>query len=247
MNKIISFFLFAGATVTSKSFNSCLNKDPVQQIHAIRVSYNLPLGNWDGVSQDKNTYFDVFYYDDSILMYRFFYNYDSAVNGKLLKSEKRNDLFIFHKDSLFGYAYHPFSSGIIPREKLRVDSIKKKYSLESTRFDTLLNLKPDSSYVDMEKNLINIYKPPMQAADYTSYTLYFCYSESLKNIEETLSGKLDNIENMKLFKIRIVPQNAFRQGFPNKEIVYEIKTIPVENRQEIAGYFEKYKKEHLNK
>jgi len=208
------------------------------------VIYNLPLSNWNSSLNDTSTFYDVFYYN-SLVMYKLFYDFDSSINGESVLTERRHYFFVFHKDSLYGYTYYPNRPHLMAYGRLRVNSLLEKNSLESNNFDTLLSIKPDSSYYEADGNLVKIYNPPIRKGDFTDYTLYLYYTKTLNGIKETFSKKMDNIKDMKLFRIRILPKKAYKNVFPKKEILYEMKEAPVENQQEVLAYFNKYRKEHL--
>ena len=56
---------------------------------------------------------------------------------------------------------------------------------------------------------------------------------------------MDNIGGMKLCKILIKVSGGyykeFKTSFPPRELLQEMKEITIENKDEILGYFKKYK------
>jgi hypothetical protein len=244
MSRIVICFITL-FSFTPKNFNSCTNKPTDKQIRAVNMTYDLPVVNWDSTITETKSMYDVFYYED-LIMYKFLYRFDSLVNGKLLLHADRNIFFVFRRDSLFGNTYDPNPHRRIPDRRLRVDSMLKIYSFESSKFDTLLNFKPDSSYFDAEGNLLKIYINPAPDGSPEKFDLYFYYTKKLQGIKETFSKSMDNIKNMKLFKVRILASGAYYEqykiAFPKREIYYEMKKIPVENTEAILDYFNRYKK-----
>ncbi len=217
-------------------------------IRAINVISNFPYVEWDTSIMHVVSFYDVFYHQD-IVMYRFNYGFDSLINGKLLLRESRKQLFIFHKDSIYGYEYfvapnHPAFAG-----RLLVDSILKVHSYRDNRLDSLLNFECDTSFFDDQKNLVKIYNPPVASAGKEKFTVYLYYTRDLKDIPETFSKKMDNVENMKLFKARIaghgIYNEQYKMAFPPRESSFEIREIQAKNEKEILAYFNKYEKEHL--
>ncbi len=231
-----------------KSFYSCINKAPDNNIQAFRLIYNIPVFTPDSNFEIRNTY-DVFYCKD-IIIYKFNYRFDSLFNGNLVFQEWRSNYFVFHKDSLFGHNYYLKPDLALKNARLSVDSMLKKNSFESLKFDTLLTLKPDSSYFDTEGNLLKIFNNPPPNSSQEKYDLYFYYTKKLKGVKETFSRKMDNVNNMKLFKIRIVAKGAYYEEYktiiPEREYLYEMEEIRVENEKEIMSYFNRYKEHMIN-
>ena len=225
-------------------FNSCAGERTDQKIRGVNVFYHLPVVKQDGSIMDIDTYYDVFFSGD-LIMYKYVYRYDSSINGRVMLYEDRNNFFVFHKDSLYGYIYDPNPYHIFPDRRLPVDSVLKKNSFESTRFDTLSNLKPDTTYTDKEGNLLKIYIPSEPKTDPSRFVLYFYYNKNLVGINETFSKKMDNLPDMKLCKIKILANEVYdemyKMSFPKREIYYEMKEIPSFNQKMVAEYFDKYK------
>ena len=229
MNKAsIVFFFFGYINVLS----CCGNKLAGGRIRGAHLAYTIPVNTPDSNFVLKNTY-DVFYYKDLIL-YKGNYQFDSVVNGKTMVHEQRSDYFVFHKDSLFGYNYHN-------KKRAPVDSMLQKISFQGSTFDTLANIRPDSTYSDSEGNLRKVYNIDKSPE---SFTIRFYYTKNLKGIAETFSKAMDNIKNMKLFKIIIEGHGAryqkINQTLPRRQYVYEMDALTLQNPEEIKDYFEKY-------
>lgn len=248
MNKIAICILVI-IPFSYKGFHSCSNKPVYDQVRAVHVISNLPVVGWDSSITEVNTYYDVFYYRNFI-MYSFLYRFDSIVNGKRLLQEYRNYFFVFRKDSLFGYVYYPKLNHTMPEGRLSVDSVLTSSSYESNVYDSLLYLKPDSSYYNAEKNLVRVYHHPPKKGNPENYNLFLYYTTKLKGVKETFSKKLDNVKNMKLFRIRILADEAYHEEYkmtlPKREILLEMKEIPIENQEQVLSYFNEYKKRLLN-
>ena len=217
-------------------------------LRVIYVVSHLPLVNRDGSVWNHTSFYYVFYYDD-IVMYKFNYGFDSTVNGKRLVQEVRNKFFVFQKDSLFGYTYYPAPNHPLGTDRLLVEPALQTNSFRDNKLDSLLNFKVDSSYFDTQNNLVKIYNLPASKDYGEKFTVYLYYTKELKDIPETFSEKMDNVKDMKLFKARIVGHGMYydpdKVYFPERESSNEIKEVPIENREEIIGYFNRYKKEHL--
>lgn len=201
--------------------------------------------NWDSTLINSNQSYDVYYYQD-IIAYKLNYRFDSLVNGKSVLQENRSFLFIFHKDSLFGHSYYLNSNPLLPNERLNVDSVLTKNRFETTIWDTIFNMRPDSSYNDADGNLVKVYfnpVPPKQSHE--KFDLYLYYSKKFNYVHETFSKKMDNVNRMKLYKVRVVASGGYyeehKMTFPQREYLHEMKEVPAEDQEDIFAHFKKYK------
>ena len=233
----VLFFNYKG------SLNTCTNKQDSALIKSVHIIYNLPLINLDSSVVNYDNSYDVFYYKD-LIMYKFFYQFDSIVNGKQMLQTKRYKYFVFQKDSLFGYNYDPYSNQAKQKNRLAIDSIKKN-TFENYSYDSSFYKKTDSIYLGKEKNLLKIYNYRSSQKYPEDFTFYFFYSRKLNYIKESFSKQMDNIKNMKLYKIRIVAHGAYyeeyKMSLPQREYLLEMKEVPLQNKNEILSYFHKYK------
>jgi hypothetical protein len=192
--------------------------------------------------------YDVYYYGD-IIMYRFQYNYDSIINGQTVLRERRPDFFVFHRDSSFGQTFYAYvDDGNIPGRH-RVDSIIRLRTFPNSQFDTLANMKPDSSYVNANGDLVKIFNPEKRKHDPVAATIYFYFTNKLKGVKESLSRKMDTVEGMKLFRIVVKSHPGYSEEYKvllsPGDMFWEMKEIPIKNPDQVKGYFEKYKREHV--
>lgn len=240
--------VFALVSFSYKSQNSCNDKTN-NRISAIRINYNTPIVNWDSTVVDFNSLYETYYYGD-LIMFKLFYRFDSVSNGVPLLREDRNLYFVLHKDSLFGHAYYPKHNRIMAEGRLEVDSVLAKHRFTTEVFDTLASKKPDSMYYDIEGNLLKVFYDPsypnrLQSPE--TFDLYFYYSKKLVNVSETFSKKMDNVEGMKLFRIKVAASGGYykeyKMAFPPRDYVHEMNEITLENPEEILGYFNRYKTE----
>jgi len=236
-------FLIAIIAFGSISLHSCIAINKTKgSIKGASLLYHIPVANRDGSITDLNSSYEVYYYGD-LNMYKLNYQYDSLVNDELKLREDRNNFFVFHKDSAFGYLFDRAPS--LPDRRARLDSVKIN-SFENYRWDSLLTMKVDSVFNDSEGNLINVYKLP-PTKDYPGkFTYYFYYTKKLNGIRETFSKNLEEFNKMKIFKIRMVIHEVYHEKYkmtlPERESYYEMKEIPVINSKQILEYFNKYEK-----
>ena len=243
-----SIFLLSTFLVLSfKCVHRNLQKLNNTKFRAVHVVGNTPVFTAD-TSFDVGASYDIFYYDN-LIMYKFEYRFDSLVNCKLLLQESRPNFFVFHKDSAFGYSYYPPAGSTAIEGRISVDTMLKRNAYEPFKFDTSSYSKPDSIYFDDEKNLVNVYNSQVSEDYPERFTIYLYYSKKLNGLTETLSKNKDRVNGMKLFKIRILAHGHYYEKFeinqPQREYLYEMTEIPVENRTEIVSYFDRYRKSVL--
>lgn len=234
--------------LTQRKF-SCSHADHSAELSAFTVSNTLPIVNWDGSMTVLSDKYDVYYYGDQV-MYQFYYNFDSTVNGKLLLKETRKEFFLLHKDSVWGYRFDPNPYHIVPDSIYLLDSIMKNHSFTSHKYDTLLKMKPDTVFTK-DGEIQKVYSPPTSDSFPEKFRLTFHYRKGLNSLKETFSVAMDNVPEMKLSKISIYAPGMFykqyNMTFPPREYVMEMKELAVENKEEILGYFEKYQKNNMSR
>ncbi|HEX6847440.1 MAG TPA: hypothetical protein VF144_10690 [Chitinophagaceae bacterium] len=196
------------------------------------------------------THYNVYYYND-LIMYEFFYEFDSLVDNRTALQEIRRFFFVFQKDSSYGHKYFPNSNVNLDHNKrVKIDTELLSHKFESNIYDTLINYKPDSLY-NHKDEIIRVYKNPPSANSVSQekHDLYFYYTKKLKDVPETFSKKMDNIKGLKLTKILIKVSGGyykeFNMTFPARELLQEMREISVSNKDEIVGYFKRYKENSL--
>lgn len=224
---------------------SCNKADHPAEFSAFTVSNTLPVINRDGSTTILSDKYDVYYYGD-LMLYGLYYNFDSTVNGKLLLREVRKNFFLLHKDSVWGYRFDPNPYHTFPDGRYLLDTIMKTHSLTSHRFDTLLRMKPDTVFMK-DGEIQKVYTPLTSDSFPEKFRLTFHYRKGFNNLKETFSAAMDNVPEMKLSKISIYALGMFYKQYnitlPPREYVMEMKELAIENKNEILGYFEKYKQD----
>jgi hypothetical protein len=217
------------------------------QIHGVQVAGSIPAVLPDTSYTMSNSY-DIFYYDD-LIMYRFKYGFDSIVNGKVLLHESRPNFFVFHKDSAFGYSYYPYPDSKPVAGRNAVDTLFNRNAYSPFKFDSLFHYKPDSSYFDAQRDLVKVYNYALSdTAEKFTYYLYF--SKKFKGLADGFfSRSMADKDGMKLFRIRIAAHGhyypEYKMALPPRELLYEMKEIPVTDTAGLMIYFTKYKKDVL--
>lgn len=214
-------------------------------IRAMRIIGTMPAISADTSFVISDSY-DIFYYED-LVMYKFHYRFDSLFNGRMIMHESRPNFFVFHKDSVFGYSYYPRPDASTPEGRLSRDTEFDRNGFTPFKFDSAFNRKPDSLFVDNQKHLVKVFNPQSSEKYPEKFTYYLYYSKKLAGLTESFfSRSMDNEKGMKLFRIRIVAHGHYydesKVTLPQREILYEMTEIPLENRDEVLGYFDRYKK-----
>ena len=250
---ILNNIIIAFITLLFSNLNSfiCRNFHTREKLKAINLIKKTPVIDRDNSLIMMEEYYNVYYYEDFI-MYKLNYTFDSLNNHEHVLQEIRSFFLVFHKDSTNGYVYFIKPDNVLNyNRRVNRDSVLKVHKFESDVYDTLLNFKPDSTYQDKDE-VVRVYKdppPPNSVKQTEKFNLYFYYTKKLKEVPETFSKKMDNIRGMKLCKILIKVSGGyykeFNTSFPPRELLQEMKEITIENKDEILGYFKKYKTSSL--
>jgi hypothetical protein len=222
---------------------SCKNSQ-VKLRKGYQIIRTTPLVNNDGSIYEINDKYEVYYLDD-VFIYNFYYQFDSAVNGKNLVHESRANIFIYQKDSLWGQLYYPRKNFSNSGRRVSVDSILSKSLFENSKFSFLQISRPDSLYSDTAGNFVKVYNLPVNDSLPEQSIARFFYNKNFFDYKESLARSMDTSNNMKLFKIVIEAQGYFYKeynlAFPKREYLTEVKEIEVENKDEILNYVNRYR------
>ena len=149
----------------------------------------------------------------------------------------------FNKDSIYGHVFYPHNHYFIGRKRLSVDSIASRVRYESNVFDSLSLVKPDSSYYEGD-DFVKVYKIEPTAAFPEKYTYSFCYSPNINPPTEYFSRAMENVKNMRLYKIKMMahggqwPNETF--VYPERELKLEMSHASTSEKDEALYYFRKY-------
>jgi len=248
MSKIIVFVVIL--ILSKGSFHSCNRKLNNHNIRCVNYSTSGPIVFSDGSMVDFKTFFNVYYYED-LVMYQFPYYFDSTYDGKsILNKQERNNFFVYNRDSTWGYNYNPLNE-LQNNRRVKVDSMMRQTGLQSSNFDGIAKLQPVFSQFDTNTGILKETYAPSKEEHKAKDTIYFYFTSKLKDVDLSFSKKLDSIKKMKLFKIHLLFNGDYdeerKMTLPKTEVDYEIKEIPFENKEKIAGYFKLYKAHIPNK
>ena len=239
MNRLIILISMIVLTV-SAGFISLLHSKP--QVKGYYFNYSVPLPKKDGGFLLADTRYDVYYYRD-LLMFKVYYTYDSSLNNRSLLREERTYNLVFHKDSIYGQVFYQIPRFDKTRERIVVDSIVRRVRYESDVYDTFSRMKPDSSYMEGD-DLVKVYQIEPTAAFPEKYTYSFYYSPTINPPTEYFSRSMENVKNMRLFKIKMLahggqwPNESYR--YPERELKLEMSLASNAGKEEAMKYFNKY-------
>src|SRR5437773_6076367 len=127
-------FVIALILIAGYFFKSCFSNND-KNVLAVEVSAKNIIYN-NGIPVEFSSVFRIYYFN-SLIMYQYFYHYDSTINGKSILDEDRRAFFIYHNDSLYGYHFDSNPHKTMPDDmRLSVDSILQK--LNNFNYDSFL-------------------------------------------------------------------------------------------------------------
>lgn len=218
-----------------------------KKILRIDLRYNIPIVKLNGELQNVTDSFSIFYYD-SIILYKFPYTYSIENANTIEKQEKRFKYFIYQNHKPYGYYYDSINAKSY--RKMNVDSLLSAKAFASNNFydknnDSLIEvIKSRSNYSLIEK-YISKKKPDQSYAD----TTIFYFTDKFKDLELSFSKELENIKNLKIFKVRILYNAHYDKVYniklPNREIAFELREKPFINSDEILAFFKSFEKKFI--
>lgn len=233
-------------------FSCTATKSKVQtdRITAINYILKLPLLQGDTTS--------IYYYQDFII-YQLPYTFDSSkiiyhvkadtISEEHFLIEKRYNYFIYRQGGIKGIWYRsseqPDSNKLLP-----VDSILKIKSppsnLQSLIYstnDTLIET------VSMNDVIIEKYIPKTKPDESYSDTTILYYSSSMKSIKFSLSPFIDSLKNAKLYRLRLVFNEAYSQKYsitmPQRDLVCEIVKLELTNVDKMKSLIQRFKQDEM--
>lgn len=181
-----------------------------------------------------------------------------TVPGQLIDSltfkETRYDFFIQKEGKPYGYLSLP---ELRKTWKRTVGEVVNPVEWKKINADSILNLKVthlnfglvrqiatlvSTSENDKAKELVQVYVSKNINADTDCDTTYLYFKPELTDIAYSYSPVLDSLMKSKLYKIRLLynarMSNVYNVWVPEREWLFEMGKIPVEDMQGIAGFME---------
>ena len=246
INKSIATIKAQGAAliVAIIIFSSCGSTRKYHGLKRINLIVNYPVVIMNDGVHDAVNFFNlkdtvwIFYYDSKVL-YRLSETRNLETDKKILGTET---WFIYREKAKHGFLFNSISdssSGL----KLLVDSFLINRAYASTNFD----FPSDSFFVkaqNKEEKFVEKYYIKEHTENYPD-SIYYYFTNELKNIDYTFSRRLDSFKNMKLYKVRLLYNETFSPSYkamiPKREFLFEIREDIIVNSKEIINFFARVK------
>ena len=248
----INFILiFNLLSCTASKQNHDYNK-----ITAINYIVNLPIVQEGGQLFNLNDTMPISYYQDLIL-YQLPYEFDSSISTYHVKADTveekhflttRYNYLVYREGNKYGIWYETIHGKEF--KKVSVDSLLSLKGkpvdfqyIVSRPNDTLIGKTIlNNGNIFIEK-YIHKTKPDESFSDTT--LLY--YSRGLRDIIFSFSPMLDKMKESKLFKLRLVYNEAYSPKYsiikPKREISFEVQQIKVSNSEQLIDFFNRFVKD----
>jgi hypothetical protein len=242
---------FSAITLICCSYSKNSPKNTFQEIKQFKLLYSLPTLSADNklITITDSQY--IIYYKDLVL-YKFPYTkeyssnlFDSAgeiIEHKIIRTDTNFHYLIYRKGELSGYAFD--STQDQKGRRVLVDSFLKTRFMVVDRYifnsnDSLINKTQEPNNA-IQETYLRTFKNDKWDCD----TNQLFFSDQFKNIDFSLSKKLDSIKGIKLFKIRQISNgNPKNENFffqQKRELLIELIEIPFDNSKEIVDFWSRH-------
>lgn len=226
------------------NFATCSMQSKTEEpyINAIKLIYNLPLTTLENQEIVLRNHSDslFLFYSDSSIVYKFPKVQVDRHNGEIISQKTSYNYLVYNKNDIYGqYFTSPQAND---GSKVKVDSLlNRKWRLKVSFLDGYELIKSTkNSYPNNE--LVEKYicdKKGMQHPD----TVILYYTNTLDDVEFSLSDSLDRLKGQKLFKIKCIfnPQiyKDHPFNFPRREVSFSMERFGVTDkvREELDAFF----------
>lgn len=215
------------------SIRACNHTIKQPQLRGVQINNHMEVIYPDGMIQESNTNYAIYYYDSSIEMFKYTYVNDSSY-GDEINSKNVDAYLLFFKDSLNGYQFDKTAKGF-EEKKIPLGSLPQMIR-QNFNFKAFLNRKPDTSIVDKSGVLIETYVFPPTKSNPGGIIDKFYYSDNFKEFSESMSKELDSIKGKKLFKCEFVVKEYYNDEIkirvPDLKTIYEMTLVSPDNLSE---------------
>ena len=244
------FTIFIGCALIT----SCATLKKTRQINGISVYHNFPWINEKGkVEHYEDSIRTDIYYKGNQILYHSSADWDSIVNGTILKHEKRFYYFVFTKGKKYGYLYDKYKS---PEPiKLAADSFLRnefayvgytgKRGAEKGIHTWVSRNKSQDGHSLMK--VLNVDKAGSDSS--LSATLILMFSDRFNFTPYSISSTFDTEKGMKLYKIETTNHPRYMKEY-NMTIdtikqLWWMDKLPITDTAELLKYFEEDAKLNL--
>lgn len=242
---------FSAIILICCSYNKNTPKSASLDIRQFKLLISFPTLTTDNrfVTVKDSQYF-IYYKDLALCKFPYTKEYSSnlfdstgeIIEHKIIRTDTNFHYLIYRRGEMNGYAFD--STQDQKGRKVLVDSFLKTRLMVIDRYifnsgDSLINKTYEPNNAIQET-----YLRRLKNDKWDCDTNHLFFSKDLKNIDFSISKKLDSIKGAKLFKVHQIsngdPKNEnffFRQ---KRETLLEIKQIPIKGSKEIIDFWNRY-------
>jgi len=229
--------------IYSCGFNNKHAKEK-SQLRAIRVTQNFPYVNNQGkLLGYDSTSVNIYYFGDQV-MYSDFYQWDSLVQGVSVKTEIRQNFFVFEKGKAHGFFYDKHKSEF--DRKVLIDSMLQQqwYNQTGYLFDfeklQLAHYNTDSGILSKKYDTKGTRDTTMKGSAFLQFSNKLTWTDySLAKIFDTITGmklcRINTTTNSRYLKDHNITLDTITQ-------IFYMEEIAINNEKEILYYFDREKK-----
>jgi hypothetical protein len=243
-NKAVKTAIGAVLTALLLYFGDCQSQSKLNKnFKTLQLTVNYPIIT---LNDDNLSFFNITdsifinYYEDFVL-YKLAPSRIFETNEKIPGTET---YFVFKKKDKYGLWLSKLDS-INHGKSEPVDSFLNIRAFASAKFNLTTNDSLIQSVNDKKANILQEkYIPKKRYGEFTFDSVYYYFTNDLKNFDYSFSPKLDSIRNMKLFKVRLLYNQSFSSKYnhilPKREYFFQIKEVPITNPEKILNFFKKF-------
>jgi hypothetical protein len=219
--------------------SSHINHSNLKGINLI-VNYPIVIANEQVKISNLRDTISIIYFNDYVL-YQLPGTREFETDKKIPGTET---YFICRKKASNGFLFNSINDNN-KGMNFPVDSFLKNRAFAGVNFDinsndTLIEVSKEGEFSFLEK-----YISKTNTETYPD-SIYYYFINKFKNIDYSLSPKLDSIKGKKLYKVRLIYNNKFSSSekvmLPKREILFEIQEKTILNSKEIIDFIERFKK-----
>jgi hypothetical protein len=223
-------------------------KNPHDTIKMIQFIYQYPVS----IMKEKDEIkiynlidtISIFYFDKYII-YELPATRQFETDTKIKNTEP---YFIYSKNNKYGFLFNNIKDSGSGKQYL-IDSFLVKRAFknsgigipEDSVFKIIENAKQSDSFFIKKYAAI-------KNNELTPDSIYYYFSSRFNDISYSLSPKLDSIEKMKLYKLRLLFNETYSESqkikLPKREIFFEIRKKEVDNPNEIISFIKMAEAQH---
>ncbi|MGN6510819.1 MAG: hypothetical protein ACTHLD_15245 [Chitinophaga sp.] len=219
------------------------------QVTGVRMRVDIPLPGQDGSIQYHETDTTSIYYYRDLILRDFTSEYMEMdmrfekEEDQLTKLERRHTYFVYSRDSLYGYLFHLYRDKDAKDKWEQIDTVMAHHaSLTMNLYKMYLETTIVASFVDTATG--DLRETYTDKTSELNDTLICTYTSHMTDIPYTFDKQLDSAKGKKVRMIEIVNGERYMPEFgvtiPHRVNTIALERIPMENDQEIMGYFKRF-------